>query len=343
MHKKILLAASANQLYILDAYAFLRSKFKRSQNFILMYHRVSPKQDNWSLEPISPQNFEMQIKYFNDNYNIIALEDFAYIIKSGKLLPKKAIAITFDDGYKDNYQYAYPILKKYHLPATIFLATGYIGTSNLFWWDKVSYIIQNTKMNSISLNEFKPYSLRFDPDRNKSSSKIIKKLKELPDKEKNDIIEKLANALGVETPQNLGKGLLLSWDEIIEMGNNGISFGAHTVNHPILTNLPLEQVKFEITQSKNMIEKITGKKVIAFSYPNGDFGDYNDDIIELVKKSGFAFAVSVAPGRLINNNEKIYELSRLSMFDDFNISKIIICGLWGDLRSIIKRVGNYYD
>ena len=117
MDVKGLLAAVANHSRFLDAYGFVRRKLTKSQVAILIYHRVSPKQDTWSLEPLSPQSFEMQMKYFCQNYEIISLDGLVECIKQGKPLPEKAVVITFDDGYKDNYCYARPILKKYHVPA----------------------------------------------------------------------------------------------------------------------------------------------------------------------------------------------------------------------------------
>jgi len=133
---KALAAAIANHIAFLDAYGFIRRKFTKSQVTILMYHRVSPVKDSWSLEPLSPQEFERQITYFCRNYEIIPLEGLASCIRQRDTLPERAVIITLDDGYKDNYLYAYPVLKKYHIPAAIFLTTGNISTDKIFWWDK---------------------------------------------------------------------------------------------------------------------------------------------------------------------------------------------------------------
>lgn len=336
MDVKGLLAAASNHVCILDAYAFLRRKLIKSQIVILMYHRVSPIRDIWSLKPLSPQSFERQIRYFYENYNILPLDELAMYIEKGKSLPEKTAVITFDDGYKDNYLYAYPILKKYHLPATIFLTTGSIGTGNLFWWDKVSYIIHHTNLGQLNLGGFGSYSLKSELERFQASSTIIERLKNQPGEKRNLLIEKLLAISCVEIPLDLGKGLILSWDDIREMSNDGISFGAHTVNHPILSNSSLSQAELEIVMSKEAIEMNIGQQVKAFSYPNGGIGDFNAEIVELVKKNGFTCAVAVSPGKLIGYNDSIFRLSRIGMSDDFNRSKVMFCGLWGDLKVLFK-------
>jgi len=330
---KGLFAATSNHLGLLDAYAFLRKKLTKSQVAILMYHRVSPKENNWSLEPLSPKIFEKQVTYFSRNYEILPLDKLAQYIQQRKPLPEKAVVITFDDGYKDNYLYGYPILKKYHAPATIFLTTGHIGTGKLFWWDKVSYIIQNATVKQVDLDELGSYSLQSKPAKFHASLIITEKLKKLPEGRKNFLIGNLLSISGVDIPPDLGKELILSWDEVREMSNDGITFGAHSVYHPVLTNMPLEQARWEIIQSKKDIEERLGQPVTAFSYPNGDF---NAELVKFIKESGFTCAVSVLPSKLISSRDDIYTLSRIGPGEDFNKFKVMFCGLWEDLQGILK-------
>jgi peptidoglycan/xylan/chitin deacetylase (PgdA/CDA1 family) len=334
MEIKALVASITNHTGILDAYAFLRRKLTKSQVAILMYHRVCPRSDNWSLDPLRPQSFAKQIEYFCRNYEIISLDKLAEYIYRGKSLPEKAVAVTFDDGYRDNYLYAYPILKKHHIPATFFLTTGHIGTGQLFWWDKVSYIIQHTSVGQLDLDEIGNYSLHSEIDKSHASLIIIEKLKKLPEEGKSSLIEKWLSISGVVIPDDLGKELILSWDEVREMNSDGISFGAHSVSHPVLTNLPLEQAKWEIIQSKKDIEEKLGKEVTAFSYPNGDF---NPKIAKFIQESGFSCSVSVLPGKLISAKDNPYELSRIGAIEDSNKFKVVFCGLWGDLQGIFRQ------
>jgi peptidoglycan/xylan/chitin deacetylase (PgdA/CDA1 family) len=337
MGMKILVAATANGIRLLDTYAFIRRTLIRSQIAILMYHRVGPQNDNWSLETTSLENFEKQIRYLSRNYEILLVEQLAQLIREGKDLPTKAVVITFDDGYRDNYVYGFPILRKYHVPATIFLSTGHIGTHNLFWWDKVSYLIHHTEMKQLGLGELGTYQLNSEREKSLATSSLVDRLKKIPDEQKNLAIGQLARISGVDIPGELGKKFILSWQEVIEMSRNGVSFGSHTVNHPILTNLTSDQAKWEIVQSKKDIEEKIGKKVLSFSYPNGNF---NQEIVAFLEKSGYGCAVAVSPYNLISRKNNIYTLSRIGTGDDFNIFKVMFCGLWGDLQSIRGRLRN---
>ncbi|HQE50420.1 MAG TPA: polysaccharide deacetylase family protein [Fervidobacterium sp.] len=333
MEIKSLAAQIANYSGFLDGYSFLRRNLTGSQIVILMYHRVSPQNDNWSLKPLSPQSFEGQIKYFCHNFEVIPLEQLVQRILQEKPLPKKAVIITFDDGYKDNYLYAFPILKKYHIPATFFLTTGHIGTGNLFWWDKVSYAIWHTTIGRLDLEELGSHSLLSDLDRSHANFMITETFKKLPNDKKKSLIKRILNDLDVNIPPELGREIILSWDEVREMSDDNILFGAHTVNHPVLTNLSLEQAKYEILQSKRDIEKELGKEVTSFSYPNGDF---NAEIIELVKESGFTHAVSVFP-KLIDSKDNTFTLGRIGAGEDFNKFKVAFCGLLGDTRGVLMK------
>jgi hypothetical protein len=239
--------------------------------------------------------------------------------------------ITFDDGYKDNYIYAYPILKKYDVPATIFLATGYIDNKKVFWTTKLKYALGKTNLEEIEVEGIGRYPLRSIEDRGNSLYLIIKKLKTLPEEEKCRIVDKLLTLLNVELPHHLFVDRMLSWQEIREMSEDGIDFGAHTVNHPILTNISLSEAEREIVQSKKEIEEKISKEVRHFAYPNGEF---NDDIINLVKKSGFLSAVTTIH-RLLPPLPYPYKLERIGPFGSLRKVKFHLSGLYQDLRRII--------
>ena len=318
----------ANRSGLLNSYAFLRRKLTKSQVAILLYHRVCPQNDNWSLKPLSPWSFERQMEYFYRNYEILPLDRLVQCIRQVKTLPEKAVVITFDDGYKDNYLYAYPILKKYHIPATIFLTTGHIGSSKLFWFDEVSYVIQLTPLNQLEFDKLDSYPLQTDIDKSRASHIIINRLKNLPEERKRGLIDQLVSTCQVGIPANLGKELLLSWGEVREMHADGVAFGAHSVNHAVLTNLPLEEAKREIIQSKKDIEEKLGQPVTAFSYPNGNF---NPEIVKFMK-DGFTCAVTADIPKLITSKDNPYELNRLGTTEDFNKFKVVFSGLYHDLR-----------
>jgi peptidoglycan/xylan/chitin deacetylase (PgdA/CDA1 family) len=312
----------SNKLGFLDIYGFLRRKITKSQVAILMYHHVT-----------SQEIFENQILYLSQKYEIISLVQLAQLINEKETLPEKAVVITFDDGNKDNYKYAFPVLKKNKVHATIFLTTGHIDTDNLFWWDQLSYLINNTQKDELNIGEFGKYSLRSKNDKQKVEFILTERLKKVPEQTKQEILNKIIESCEIIIPEGTGFSKILSWDEVKEMSDAGIDFGGHTVNHPILTNVPLERAKNEILVSKKMIEKEIGKQVTTFAYPNGD---YNSDMTAFIKECGFLCAVSVLPGNLVKLRDNIYALPRVNAHEDISKLKVVLSGLWGDSPLSLK-------
>lgn len=329
------LASIANSSHSIDIYNNIRRATSKSQIYIIMYHRVAPKHDSWSLGSLSPLSFEKQIIFLQKNYKIISLESLVQSLLLGRVIPKNAAIITFDDGYKDNYLYAYPILKKYNIPATIFLVTGHIGTGNLFWWDKIGYAIYYTNLNQLNLDGIGIFSLRSEKERMNAILKVIEHIKLIPWECANSLINELYSIAEVNYNVDLGKTCIMAWDDVYEMASNGINFGAHTVSHPILTNMSLDQAKWEILHSRNDLEKRISQDITAFSYPCGYF---SDDIVDVVRKCGFQYAVDGDRNRRVSPKDSVYQLTRISTVEDFNISKAILCGVLDDIGSIKHKI-----
>ncbi|MFC1966413.1 polysaccharide deacetylase family protein [Chloroflexota bacterium] len=312
---------------------------KATEVAIIVYHRVLQGQEGSSFDGgipwPTPEVFEKQIRYLREKYNIISFEDFMQYIQKGKELPKNSVIITFDDGYKDNYANAYPILKRYSIPATIFLATGYIGSSALHWSHKIAYAIRKTMLPDLEVADVGRYSLNSVDERLKAISDIKRKLKKMSEQEKNLRVQKIIDVLEVELPEELGKDLFLSWDDVRDMHNSGITFGSHTVTHSILTRISREEARKEITESKRRIEEELGEPVNLFSYPEGTRDCFDDEIKELLKENGFFCAVSASPGTNKLDTD-LYELRRIGPISNgINVLKLKIGGPARYLRAAL--------
>ncbi len=316
---------------IADTYAFTKRIIK-SQVVILTYHRITPDRDEF-LRPnaLTPQEFQEQIEGFAKHYEILSLDQLTQLLYEKKQLPKKAIVITLDDGFKENYQYVYPVLKKCHVPATVFLATGYIGANRTLWTHKLRYIFQQTRKVETEMQELGMLRLQSKDDKIKARSIAAEKLKKMPDVEKEVLLEKLSNVLDVDIPDSIGDDTFLSWDEVREMNSDDIMFGAHTVNHPILTRVSLQEATLEICQSKSDIEEKTGQKVTSFAYPNGGHRDFNRQIADIIKNSGFSCAVSTIPN-WITPGADLYMLGRIRVNNNQSELKLLLSGMYGDLK-----------
>lgn len=220
---------------------------KENRFTILMYHIISVPRSNQEIRyACSPNTFEKHIRKLRESkFNFVSFDEINDHFTKKTSLPKKSILITIDDGFEDNYLHAYPILMRYNIPATIFLATGYIGGFNA-WMTK---------------NEFP-------------------------------------------------KRRLLSWDQIKEMHLNGITFGAHTVNHPRLPEIKNDIALQEIKTSKSAVEENLGIECKYFAYPYGLFSELNTKQVEC---AGFRLACSTRPGfNTVERNP--YVLHRIEVY-----------------------------
>jgi peptidoglycan/xylan/chitin deacetylase (PgdA/CDA1 family) len=311
----------------------------KSSVCIPAYHRVGSDYEFPSDVPLMvPQDFEKQIRYLSRRYQVISLSELGKTLNKGASIPANAAVITFDDGYKDNYLNAYPILREYHVPATFFLATGHIDDGTPFWWDRVSYALHNTALENLELDQLGTYHFKTTAERWLAARTIRGRLKDLLDGEKNLAIEELVRKLGADMPRSLSKELLLSWDEIREMSRNGIAFGAHTVNHPTLIGMPLEQARREIVDSQRRIEEVLDRPVDTFAYPDGRLSNINDGIKAILRDNGFVCAVYGTPDALVSPGTDPYEVGRISPRLDFSTFQLSVSGLYPDLMAMSRRV-----
>jgi peptidoglycan/xylan/chitin deacetylase (PgdA/CDA1 family) len=263
----------------------------------------------------STRDFEKQIAHLARNYKVISLDEIVERVKKRNSL-RSCVAITFDDGFRDNYENAYPILKKYNVPATIFLTTGYIEDGTAPWFIKLRYIFMKTEKNrfQFSLND-KTISLpmRTREEKFAASDRAMACLKACPDEERLALLDRLCEELEINDFRELNN-LMLTWDQVKEMSENGISFGAHTVSHPVLSRIPMEKAEKEIRESKKTIEEKVGKSVASFAYPFGKKAQYSPAMFDMLSELGFKCAVTCENG--VNDlDTNLFELRRSSPWE----------------------------
>jgi peptidoglycan/xylan/chitin deacetylase (PgdA/CDA1 family) len=275
--------------------------------FILLYHKVRPQASPLFGTAVTPENFERQMRFLKRYYNIVDLNAFRYskVFSKGS---KDVVVITFDDGYRDNYQYAFKILSRLKIPATIFLTTDFIGTNRFLWYDKLAWIMYNAKVfpGKKDLMKFQlpeEIAQRFQIFFNLKSEEQVRilrsmagGLKLLSSKKRDDALSFLALACKVGKWPDKKDRPMLSWDEVKEMSERGISFGSHTKTHSRLSDLSENLVRKEVSQSKKIIEKYIGKKVTAFAYPYGKEADYSESIYSILRDEGFLYALTTTVG-----------------------------------------------
>lgn len=256
-------------------------------NFIFMYHRVNQKK-NGLFAGLEVSIFENQIRCLARYFKFVTLSQ---LIDHVGLSREPLAAITFDDGYKNTLTNAFPVLKKNNISSTIFLTTGSINNDDFIWTDKLKLL----KSRDVNISE-----------------ETQKHLKRLPNSIKNIELNKLLSQTKLITESIPAEEKMLAWDDIKDMSKEGIEFGAHTVNHPILTNVDYNEAKKEINDSKLEIEAQIDRKVTTFCYPNGTDVDFNESIKQILKVSGFKCAVTAIEGKF-RNDDDYFALKRISL------------------------------
>jgi len=270
---------------------------------ILAYHRVARAYDYpWldeSLISAYPAQFEEQVSYLARNYSVLTFSRLERLWQSANL-PENALIITFDDGYLDNYEVAFPILRRYRVPATFFLTTDYIGKRELFWWDRVYLWVTQTPKESLHLkvgSEFVAYKLGSAEVRRGVVRELLGLMKQVSDSERQGLLKQLAAECRVARCDTWNYQATMTWEQVQEMFRAGMEFGAHTATHPILTKVEdVERLRLEIRESKRQIEAHIGRKVNCFCYPVGLREAMDQRVREVLKEEGFCFATSAIHG-----------------------------------------------
>lgn len=288
----------------------LRS-FKRSKHIILNFHGVTNIQGNrFNNRHLDSQEFEKMIIYLKLNYNIVPLNELFDIYRNKTNSGKKTIAITFDDGYLNNFTVALPILKKHQVPATFYLISeSLINPAFYVWPDVIDLIQRHTKQDLVlSYGTFK-FPAFYCEELNTNLVDLMKKSGEKREVYLNEIKEKYPNYLTeAEKFPELIK--LVTKEQLLPHANETlIEYGSHTHLHYNLEHLKTDMCFAEVNHSKKLIEDILQKPVISLAFPDGS---YNKETITLCKQAGYENVVAVSY-KLNENNTNPYILSRFTI------------------------------
>lgn len=260
---------------------------------ILTFHRVNDEGDPF-FPSLATGIFAARMQHIARHYAVLPVEELVERLRHGRA-PRNALALTFDDGYRDSLTHAAPILARYGLPATIFLTSGYVGTSELPWYDLLALGLKTTRREAIALTSSESLLLHSKEQRLAALQATLRHLKDVPDDERRRVVDRMVQDLAPVRPDHQ-KRVMLSWDEVDALRGLGFSIGAHTVNHPILSRVEGEAAWREIRGSKDTIERALGVPIRGFAYPNGGVGDYSAETVRLVERAGFTCAVTTRRG-----------------------------------------------
>lgn len=278
---------------------------------ILMFHRVLASPDPLFPDVPDVVRFGEILRWITSWFNVLPLDQAVRHLSAGTL-PARAAAITFDDGYADNYAVALPLLREYNLTATFFIATGFIDGGRM-WNDTIIEAVRGCPRPILELGEIEMgrHALVRPQDRIVAIEALIARTKYLPAPQRVAVSERIAAIAGVQLPSNL----MLSSHEVRELRRAGMQIGAHTISHPILTLLSRDEAWREIEGSKKQLEEVLGDRVSLFAYPNGRLGeDYNSEHASLVREIGFEAAAATNPGAAGGGSD-LMQLPRFTPWD----------------------------
>ena len=273
-----------------------RLRKRTSQPFqVLLYHRVAPSKLAFAIDAKPVEQFDRQMGTLARSYRVLPLMEILKRSREGTL-PARALAVTFDDGYADNYEHALPVLRKHGIPATVFVVTGCIGTGVLPWHDRVLAAFEKTAMGNVRLpGESAEQTLQGTAERHRAAFRALAALKPLPEAERIAEVERIEGDLGASAAGSASR-LMLDWDQVRALHRAGVAIGSHTITHPILSRQAPDRVWWELTESKREIETAIGDRVTLFAYPNGRPEDFTGETMTMLDKAGYEAAVTTTFG-----------------------------------------------
>jgi len=295
------------------------------------YHRIgdstrTPFDPN--IYSCSVEQFKKQLQFFKKHFQVITFNEALLLAQNKLPLNKRYALITFDDGYIDNYEEAYPVLKEEGISAVFFIPTDYVDSYIVPWWDEIAWMLKNTKEKEFCFAEKSIFNLDYSV-----LDKVIRHVLTVIKSDPRTMDEKMLELkikLGCEynvDPND--KSLFVSWQQIKEMKSGGMAIGSHTCSHRILTHINKENQLLELEHSKQSLEQHLGCDIDTVAYPVGQSHTFNDEICEMTArlgyKIGFSFTNAVNDLPLSN----LYKISRLGIDNHPSImtlrQKVIRC------------------
>ncbi len=305
-------------LYKIGLLELIMSTRLRNKAIVLMYHRILTDGNEMALQPgmyVSKDTFEKHVKYLKKRFDLISLTELVIRIRNKQDVSKCCI-ITFDDGWRDSYENAFPILKENGAAGTIFLTTGFMNSSRSLWFEEVSASFSANLRGCLKIVEdsslFKNIGINSQERLTSIVDKVVSKMKSINPEEREEILTKLH---GLNASSKNGYTTMMEWDHAREMLDSKlIDFGAHTVNHVILDQVNTETAKIEILESIKEVKEQLNVEMKLFSYPNGTF---NNQIVSILKENDFDCAVTTQRG-YVDHGVELMQIPRISVHEDIS-------------------------
>jgi len=264
---------------------------------IVNHHRVgdaSSSRFDRDVFSASAEAFEMQLKYFKRYFNIVAGEELEALVTGKTPLKRTHIAITFDDGYLNDYTTSFQILKANDSVGTFFLVPQYVGSSIVPWWDEIAYLVRNSPKSQITLQTPVPVTIQLGSDREQAIREVLRHYKRPDNHDGEQLLAEIREQAGCEIP--VTERRFITWEEAREMQAAGMSIGSHTQSHGILGQMSPEAQEWELSESRKNIEANIGHPVRSLAYPVGIRGAFDETTEAIARRQGYTMCFSFYGG-----------------------------------------------
>lgn len=237
-----------------------------------------------------PEAFDQQMAYLAANYHVVSMPELLATYQRRHVLPPRSILITFDDALSSFANCAWPILKRYHLPVTLFVPTAFPDQpERTFWWERLQHALQATERRDKLETPLGSFSLQTVRQREQAFRRLRQQMKILPHEETMQWVEQIATELDVPPLPNR----VLGWAALRQLASEGVILGAHTQTHPLMNYVSPEFARVEATESLRDLQREIGSVLPIFAYPNGGF---NNEVVNILRQEGFALAFTTVRG-----------------------------------------------
>jgi peptidoglycan/xylan/chitin deacetylase (PgdA/CDA1 family) len=286
---------------------------RRARLSVLIFHRVLPHPDPLFPGELDAQQFDAVCGWLRGWFNVLPLDVAVERLREGDL-PARALAITFDDGYADNHDVALPILMRHGLPATFFIASGFLDGGQM-WNDTIIESLRHTRLTALDVEGLgqtvTSFGVATPLQKREAIDRLIAHAKYLPVEARDEFVAEVQRRCAAQ----LSSDLMLTSDKVRRLRRAGMLIGAHTVAHPILAALDDRTARHEIQLGRTQLEALLGEPVRLFAFPNGKPGqDYLPRTVEIVKELGFMAALSTAWGAARADSD-LFQLPRFTPWD----------------------------
>jgi peptidoglycan/xylan/chitin deacetylase (PgdA/CDA1 family) len=285
----------------------VRRGSSRNRLLVLGYHNV---ESTWRW-PAPPgrglRYFARQIIVLRRTANVVSLDKALQSLSAGRPLPPRAVAITFDDGYRDNLTLAVPLLSRLKIPATVFLVPGFLSGQVHAWWERLAWAISHARVGSVDF-EGRRFDLSGAPQRILALHSIENSLKARDHEARQAAVESLVVALDPGGTYHADE-LFMDWDGARAMVGAGISIGSHTMRHAILAREDEQSQREDLCESRRLLQDHLEVPINTLAYPNGGRNDYNSATVASAREAGYSHAVTTW-GRISTPETPSYEIAR---------------------------------